>query len=211
VESTVENVNPAGDIQEPAAPVQPTPTQDASENPIRNEAFLNKVLHEKKSAMERLQKLESENKLYRENELKRQDNYKLLVEEKDKELTDLRERMKSREDLIVKATKTSAIKKELTNLGCDAKYLDKATQFVNLENINYDESTGVVTGQLEAAKAVQEELPPFFGSMNVGVNQNAPAGHPTPLTIEAWKQLPHEERKKRQGELYQNLNITRRK
>jgi len=209
----VENVHPAGDAQGPAATESKVETagqqETQNDEPIRNEAFLNKVLHEKKNAVERLRKLEDENKSLREEELKRQENYKLLAEEKDKELTELRSKYNEREKLIVDSSKLSAVKKELTKLGCDAKYLDKAIKFVNLDNLQYDHDTGVVAGTMEAAKAVQEELPPFFGNTGVGVNQSAPAGAPSELTLEGWKKLPYEERKKRQNELYTNLGITR--
>jgi hypothetical protein len=221
----VENVYPADGTQAAApivegnatnietitgAPTTVVPTgreTQVDSEPIRNEAFLNKVLHEKKTAVEKLKQYESENKVLRENELKRNENYKLLSEEREKEVAEWKAKYTNQTDMLTRSSKTTALKKELTKLGCDAKYLDKAVKMVSLDNIQYDDATGVVTGQLEAAKAIQEELPPLFGTLNVGVNQSIPAGTPTTLTLEAWKQLPPDEKVKRKAELYQNLDI----
>ena len=215
----VENVHSASGTQESATVVDTnvgstmektvnTRDQEEESAPIRNEAFLNRVLHEKKSAMEELNKIREENRLFRENEMKRNDNYKMLVEEKDKELTELRTKYQSREDLIVKSTKTSNLRKELTKLGCGAEYMEKISKMPGvLDNITYDESTGITTGQMEVARTLSEEFAPLFGHRSVGVNQSAPAGTPSVLTLEDWKRLPPGEKKTRKAELYQNLGI----
>lgn len=197
-----------------ADPTPPTPTPSVStppvdDEPIRNEAFLNKVLHEKKTATEKLKAAEAENKLLREGELKRQENFKQLAEQKDQELSALQTRFDAREEVIKNSSKKTAITKELKSLGCDDKYIDKALRFVDLKTIDYDESTGIITGQLEAARNVQEQVPVFFGTQTVGVNQGSPAGIPNNLTKDVYLAMSYEDRKKHKAEFYRQQGIER--
>ena len=223
----VHNVNPAGDMQS-AAQVVNTGTQEVSmerpqateplgtveeSEPIRNEAFLNRVLTEKKTAQEELRRMKEENKSFRENELKRQDNYKMLVEEKDKELIELRSKYQSREDLIVKSTKASNLKKELSKLGCGELYAEKLVNMPSsLQNITYDDGTGITTGQAEVARSLSEEFAPLFGKVDVGINQSATAGIPEMPTLDGYRKIPasdQEGRAKYREALYKAEGIER--
>jgi hypothetical protein len=180
-------------------------------DPRYDDSFVNKVLTEKKNAMDRVRNLENELKEIREAELRKTENYKVLAEQKDQELNDLKNKYAQKEQFITENIKKTAIRDELTKLGCKAEFLDKATKLVNINNVEFDSETQTVTGHIEAAKKLSEELRPLFGNAGVGTNQSAPEGGQGQLTLEAWKKLPYDERKKRQGELEENLGIQRRR
>jgi hypothetical protein len=182
--------------------------ESAPEGGGEKNQLLDKVLNEKKNAMTKLRQLEEENKKLKDAEYERTQNYKKKAEETEKELLTLKEEIKKRDDMIKKTAKENSVKKELTRLGIDQKYLDGATRLINFQNIQMDEETGVVTGADSEAKYIFEQFTPLFKKSGPGVNQDAPSTDGKTLTVEDYKKMSPEEKQKHKKAFYASQGIT---
>lgn len=209
----MEKVEPAVGGFGPAAETkkEPVQTETKLEETVQqgySREFVEKVLNEKKNAMESLRQMQSEVKRRDEEKLLADKKYEELAETRLSEINDWKTKYETSQKTIQNSMKTSVLKKELTKLGCHPEYIDKAVRFADLNEINYDTETGVVSGADNIAKSISEELKPFFGNQAVGTNQSAPVGTPKTMSIEDWKRLPYEERQKHKAAVYASHGIT---
>lgn len=187
------------------------PTQGQSVNP-----HVDKILKEKKNAMERMRSLEQELETqkikvaeYEENKLLEEKKYQEYAERYKKEAETYKEKFEKTQKTIVDSMKLGAFQNEAIKLGMDSKYIQEATKLIDLNKIHYDNDTRVVIGAEDEAKALLERFPPLFGGRTPGVSHDAPVGKMATLTLDEWKKLPYEERKKREGDLFDTLGIKR--
>lgn len=183
-------------------------TENERKQKIYYEDFVQKTIQEKKNAIDRLKELENENKKLKEEELIKKQNWEEMARQKEIEANEWKNKYQEKEQLIVKAAKAGALKKELSKLGCRDNAAERLVKLVDLNKIEYDAESGVVTGVMNSAKMLSEEFPELFGVSKVGVNQSAPVGtFQGDLTIEAYNKLPYAERQKVREQLYSNLGL----
>jgi hypothetical protein len=141
-----------------------------------NSAF-EKVLKEKKNAMERIKQLETEKKARDEQDLLAKENYKELLKSRDDELAKERSLRLEFEKKEKTRRVQSALVNELDKLGLDPAHRDKALRLANMERLQVDEETGVVVGAVELAKSFYQENSSlgFFKKTQPGANHNAPS------------------------------------
>jgi len=163
-----------------------------------------KAIREKKNAMETL-------KVKERTDLENKEQYKELYDMKQKEAEDLQVKLDKQSQLITEAKKVGTLKSELQKLGMDQRFINESIKLVDLSKIIVDEETSTITGADLCAKLLSEKFPPLFQTKSPGVSHQAPVGMGKPLDLDTWKQLPYDEKIKREPELYQNLGITRRK
>ena len=174
------------------------------ENPL-----LHKFKKEKDNWKNRAAEMEAELNRIKNERLKEKEDYKALYESSEERYNLLKNDYETKNKMIHESNKRNSLRTELERMGCQREYLDKALKFANMENISYDDETGTVTGHIEVAKSLSEELRPFFSHSSPGVDQAAPVGGPNDMTVEAYKNLSPEERKKAKPQLYKNLGIIR--
>jgi hypothetical protein len=192
---------------------QNDPPIEGGGNPL-----VDKILKEKKNAMEKLRMLEQENltfkaKLseYEENKLVEEKKFVEIAEKRKQEADQWKAKYDESQRFITESIKTGAVKNELIKLGIDPKYSNEAIRLIDLGKIHYDNETKTVVGAEDEAKILYEKFPPLFGTQGARASHDAPASKTAQLTLEEWKKLPYEERKKREGDLYTSLGITRKR
>lgn len=171
------------------------------------DTFVQKLLNEKKNAMEAKRIVEEENKKLKEERMREKEDLKGLLELREQEIVSLKADSEKKEGLIRDSLKAGAIKKELLKMGLDEKYLDQSLKLVDVNSLNYDSETRVVTGAEVQAKLLFEKVPVFFGKTNVGVNQSSPVGGTGNLTLQEWQKLPLDQMKLRKAELMDSLGF----
>lgn len=170
-------------------------------------SHLEKILKEKKNAMERVRELETKLKEESDAKLIEKENWKTLAEMKDKEAKEWQEKYTSAQRLIEDSAKISEIRTELSKLGLNQGYMDVAMKLADTTSVVFDKENKIVTGAENVARMIREKVPVFFQKTNPGVDHSAPAGSPGKLTIEDFKKLPLDEKRKREKELYENMGI----
>ena len=169
-----------------------------------------KVLKEKKNAMERVRELETRLKQTEEKEMIRKEEFKSLAETKEREANEWKTKFESTNKLIRDGLKVNKVRDELGKLGMQPQYMNHALRMIDLNTIDVDEDTKVVTGHDSAAKMLQETFPPLFSSRPTNVSGAAPAtGAPQTLTLEEWKKLPNDQKRAREKDLYETMGIKR--
>lgn len=153
--------------------------------------------------------LRAQLKTKEEGELKAKEDYKALAELKDTQAKEweskfnaLNGQVQEKDNLIKTSQKKGAIRKELIANGLDEKAVDTTMKLIDLDSVKFDEDANAFYGVETAVKSVREQLPALFGNPVNIPGGNAPGGKPAgKLTLETWKALPLEERKKRQHEV----------
>lgn len=192
-------------------------TSGGGSDKVYDSSFVDKLKGEKENFRNANQKLADEvaqlkadAKNKADAALKEKEDWKTLYEQQKTENESLTGKLGSAENQRLDAKKETELKKELTKLGLDPKYADKAVKLGNLESVKIDKDTGVIYGAEVVAKSLSEDWPALFGSTPTEkVSQSAPA-IPSPtgaLSMDEWKKLPYDERKKREGEMMQNEGI----
>lgn len=183
-----------------------------------NPEFVNKLKKEKENFRSETQKLRDQiaemqkaQAEREEKELKEKEDWKTLYEKTKAENEALTGKLSSAEQLKVVSKKESEVKKELAKLGVKPEYADRAAKLVNLDSVKFDKETGVVYGAEVVAKTLSEDWPDLFGAGSTAtVTQSAP-NSPAPsgaLSLEDWKRLPYDERKKREGDVMASAGVS---
>lgn len=198
-------------------------TQNANQNADNDNAsgnpLVDKILKEKKNAMERLRTLEVENQTYKqklteheESKLVEEKKFVEIAEKRKQEADQWKQKYDESQKFITESIKQGAIKQELIKLGIDPKYSNEAIKLIDLGKVHFDSETKTVIGAEDEAKILAEKFPPLFGGTGARASHEAPGtGKPAQLTLEEWKKLPYDERKKRESELYSTLGIQRKR
>lgn len=180
-----------------------------------NNAAYDKLLKEKQNHARanldlkaKLLAYEAKEKKRVENELLEKDQHTKLIDIQKKEIEDLNGKITKHEDMLINSRKNSQFLQELKKLGLNENDANKKAALKLFDNsiINVDSETGTVIGADLAAKSFYDEYNHLglFGKQSVGVNQNAPQGVISKLTLDEWKKLSPEDKIKRRGELENN-------
>lgn len=184
--------------------VSETSTEETpqTEQPMNRE-FVDKVLREKKNTALKNMQLQQEMENLKlkiqeseEKELLREKKFEQLFQQKSTEVEQWKNKYTDQTKVIVDATKTGALKSELSKLGINQDRFPHVMKLVDLNQIQYDNDSRTVLGAEEIARDLAATLPEWFGTTKIGVNQEAPKQSFGPLTIEKWRELPESERNK---------------
>jgi len=204
----VENVSMPTPEKKPEQTIEQTEVKQESK--FYDEAFVMRLMNEKKAAVARAREFEQIAEQREREKMMAQENWKALYEEEQKKSTTWQEKYEQQNSVLINAAKQSAVKKELVKLGIQDTKAEKVLKLVDFKTLDYDRDSGVVSGASIAAKSIAEDYPELFGPSRVGVNQSATQGLGAgELTLEAWKKLPYDERKKLEPELYKTLGVKR--
>jgi hypothetical protein len=170
--------------------------------------FVSKLMTEKKNWAEKAKTLEMELKQKNEQKMLEEKRFEELAAQREKELKEWQEKHLTLQSKIKETHKTSELKKELLKLGIDTKYLDDTIKLADISKITYDDETGIITGAEHIAKSLQEKFSPLFG-VKTNANHQAPSATHTPLSLDDFKKLSPEDKKKFSGDIYAQLGIPR--
>lgn len=172
--------------------------------------FIDKVKKEKENWKQKALDLEKTLTGKVEQELVAKEEWKTLAEQRLQKTLEAESKLNSLNETIVKSQKIGALKTELGKLGMAPDVMEMAIQLVDLKTVNVDSEHNVVTGADTAVKVIRDKLPQLFTTTPAGVSHAAPQGQLKPLTLDEWRQLPVDEKIKREQELYKTLGIQRR-
>ena len=203
----------------PATDNQPPADDAAEKTEFRSEAFVNRLLDEKKKTQ--LKNRELEGRLQElEAKLTETENQKLIEKEdfkkggeKQKEEADIwREKYEKSEQKIIKGLKAGSLKSELRKLGIKQERVELAVGLAKLDEIEYDSSTSVITGAEDQAKLIAEKSPEWFGNTSASMNSDAPTTSTGgSITVEEFRKLPLPEQVKRTPDLLRTYGVEMRK
>lgn len=175
--------------------------QAASSDKVSYDTY-QKVLNEAKKAKAKLAEIESQKKADREKELRAQENFKLLVEEREKELNETKQKLTTYEQNYQNAQKLNAVLASL-NGEVDEQYWG----LIDLSKIAVDPETGS-PDKTSAAKYAKEFSSKFSLVVKKPASAKIPAdaanGNGKGLSYEEWSKLPPAEMKKRMSEVMMN-------
>jgi hypothetical protein len=189
--------------------------------------FVDKVLTEKKNAMQTLTELKQKVNTYEaqlkeaeEARLKEKEDWKQISENRAKEAQSWQEKFQGLENKLHTQVKIGAVKREFEKLGVkDGKVVEGIVPLLKLDAIKYDEATQTVVGADEEVKRIRETLPQLFAvNPLAGANHNAPQGTPSSISIDnykammrdgSWAKMSKQEQQKYETELWGSLGVTR--
>ena len=195
------NVNPGGSGE---IPNKNDPNEaPTSKDSVSYESF-KKVLDEKKSVQDRMKSLEDELNKFRSEEKKREEaklrekeDWKKLLEQREQELTDYKQKFEGLNTQITEGRKLSAVLSQITG-----EVPDHYLGLISTDDVAVDPETGMpdTASALRVAKEFEKRYPEVIKRRAAnGLPANAPQGGNSKLTIDEWKKLPYEERKKNIG------------
>lgn len=135
-----------------------------------------KLKKEKDNWKAKAEELLNKQKLAEEESLKAKEQYKVLYENRTKEVEEYKAKLVKIEDGLKKEAKSKAVEKELFKLGLSPEYSDTVNKLMDWNLVNLDPETNLVIGAEEAAKGFYEKHNAlgFFKKTGPGVNHNAP-------------------------------------
>jgi hypothetical protein len=195
--------------------VTPSTSGDGAE-PAKDQpyskSFVDKLLSEKKNVstsnqalQKQIEDLQKQVKDRNESDLREQNKWKELHDLKEQERDQWRAKYDDQNKTIVAGLKNRELRGELAKLGIKQSYVEKAVKLADLESIKVDPETNIVIGADSQAKLISEEWSDLFGGGDAGANHDAPAAVSTPITLEDWKKLSPEEKKKRKADLFKSM------
>lgn len=140
-------------------------------------------------------------------ELEGKNDFKGLYQKTVKELEDMRETARIQKEKAIEEKKYQMLSNKLRELGVKERYQERVLKLANIKAVGVDESSGLFYGQELEAERVKSEFPDLFGE-----KKELPGGAKIEkkdtltggkLTLEEWKKLPYDERKKREQELFE--------
>lgn len=171
---------------------------ETTEEQQYSKPFVEKVLTEKKNAMETVKALKEKLSIYEnqlkdqaEQRLKEQNDWKAVSELKAKEAQEWQQKFHERVEREHKLLKLGAVKKEFEKVGLkDSQVVEAIADIIKLDAIKYDESTNTVVGADEEVKRIKEKIPHIFNNQSsAGVNHGAPQGSPAKISVESYKAM----------------------
>jgi hypothetical protein len=197
-------VAPVGDATVTSGTVEASEGNNLPEN-VKD--VLEKFKKEKENWKNKAIELEKQVKAVTEKELIEKENWKALAEQRLQSIQELEAKDKINQEKEANALKIATLQKELSKLGMDMKYFDIAVKAIDLKTLTVDKDANLVLGVESAVKALRESASPLFTSAPSGVSHAAPQGITEPLTLEAWKAMPYEEKIKHEKQIYESVGI----
>jgi hypothetical protein len=149
---------------------------DASGNQDDKVAYstYHKTLAQAKKARSENEELKQRLDQYEQEKLEAQKKYEDLYR-KERELREAKEKeYKDLSKRVQEQTKAQAMQSELSKLGIDPKYSDKALKLVDLSDLHIDEMNNEVVGARDAAQRFREEYDVFFRQSGPKASHDAP-------------------------------------
>jgi hypothetical protein len=192
-----------------ASSAAPESQEESKEPKVYDENFVQKLLKEKANFKKAKEDAEAIAKSMKEQQLKEQNDFKGLYEGAKSELDAAKLTLSEIKQGEVQRTKKKALSKELKSLGLPDDYLETVIETAKLDDIKIDADTATIYGAEVVAKKLEEKFGPLFGTDSPKAAHGAPKGDTSTgkLTLEQWKQLPLDQRKARQHEVYSSLNV----
>lgn len=158
-----------------------------------------KALDEKKAAQAKLKEFEDREKKRAEEEAKAKEDYKTLLETREKEAEELKTKLSTVESRLSNGVKLNAFISSLSGK-VEQKYWGQ----INLDLIEMNPETGL-PDEVSLKKAVndfEQEYPEIIQKpSNSRMPNDAPRGGGTKLKYDDWMKLPYEEKRKRQADV----------
>lgn len=133
-----------------------------------------KAVTREKSLKARASELEQRLQEIEQRDLENQKKYESLYRQEKERAQSLEQKLQGTNKWIEDQHKKTALRSELSKLGINPKYEDKALSLVNLSDLMVDDEHGVV-GVEEAARKFKEEFDVFFAKGGPGVRHSAPS------------------------------------
>ena len=134
----------------------------AKESAEKLKAKNDELIAEKKKEKEAREAAEKLAKEAEEKRLADAGNFKELAEKLAKEKEEREKQDKENKEKLAKGAKLSKVQEELSKQGVDAKAISAALKLINIDDVKYDEGTGIIIGADSAAAKLKLELPHLF-------------------------------------------------
>ncbi len=152
-----------------------------------------KLLDEKKKADARLKEFEDRDKKRAEDEAKQKEDWKALLETREKENETLKGQLKEQSDRLDRGIKLNAFLENLDG-SLDRQYW----KLINLESVTLDgEGIPDEVSLKKAVKDFQATYPDVIKKQGGKMPNDAPGGVGNSITTAEWEKLPYEEQRKR--------------
>lgn len=173
-------------------------------------AHIEKILKEKKNAMEALAKTQKDLELERQAKqdaalqiAKIKGDMEAVIKIKDDEIAEFKSKYESitlkekeMQEKQVKEYKLSSIKKELIKMGADNTAIEGLLRLSNLEMVKWDDDHKIALGVEDEAKRIKSMLPVAFGVQSARADHGAPASTGASVyDIDSFKNLTPQQRK----------------
>lgn len=176
-----------------------TETTETTDTPNKEDkvayATFQKLLSEKKKLKEKLDKIERQETKRRDDELKAKEDYKSLLEVREKEINDLNQKLT---DYTTRESSSRKLESFLDSIG--GKIQKKFWVHIPLDKVQINPDTGEVD-EMSVTKAVEhfrKEYPELIEKQGASKMPNeSPKGGGVNLSYEDWLKLPTNEMKKR--------------
>lgn len=174
------------------------------------EAKNKELLEEKKKEKDRADKLAQEKTDAEAIALKEKGDFKTLVEKYENDLKIERDAKKASEDRRVSEIKKGAFSLELDKLGIIPERKAFILASVNVEALQYVESSNVVLGAEIKAKEIQSSMPEIFGKKNNNLPNggSGSAGDPSYMSDDWYDKLSAQDKDKYYVEFMATKGIT---
>jgi hypothetical protein len=187
--SPVENSAPAS--SEKPAEQQPTPEEKQS---VAYETH-RRLLDEKKKLQARLDEIETQRKAREEEELAKKGEVQKILELREKELTETREKLRLKEERETEARKLSAV---LRGLGgnVDDKWFSVIGSHIDELAVNPDTGEIDEMSVTRVVEGLKRTWPEMLKKPVVGMPNGVPQGSATTISRDEWLKLPSKEMQK---------------
>ena len=199
---------------EPIVPSGPSPINVSDVKPKSAEELLREIealrnhnqtlLSEKKTVSEKLKTFEQSAKEKQDLELKAKEDYKALVELRDKEILTTKQELESERFQRQQGMKIDAFLNVI-----EGKIDQKYWGMIDLEQVKINPDTKMID-QMSVAKAVEDFKKTYPELIKTGISQFTPPNAPTNgevLTYEKWLTLPLKEQKAKYLEMKKNTPV----
>lgn len=181
---------------------------------VKNLDAYEKVLIEKRNAMAKARELEEKLERLETERLKEKEDYKAMYEMSQKKLKEYETVLATEKENKTRAIKLTAVKKEFEKMGLkDSQAAETLFPLIDINTLKYDEEHSVVLGAEDEARRIKERLPQVFGAgtSTARAAHDAPTGTTGAITLDAWKKMSPQDRKKYEPELYKSMGVNFRK
>lgn len=155
---------------------------------------LEKVLKEKRNAMERVRELEGTLQNVTDERLKEKEDWKTLYESTKTKLDEVNTNLESERVEKINGHKLSSLKRELSKMGAQENSMDALLKLADTSALKFDPEHKVVLGTEMVAKQIKDSIPAAFGRPGAGVDQSAPQTNTADLSIDSFKSMSAKDR-----------------
>jgi len=180
-----------------------------------------KVLTEKKNAMQALNDERAKVANLTAESLKAKDDWKTIAEIAQKESLEIKTQYEGLKIQRTNEVKLTAVKREFEKMGLsDSKTFDTIQGLINIDGLKYDEDHKLVLGVEEEAKRIRDAIPQLFGQSKPGAMHSAPKGAPADVSVDeyqrmiadgSWRKMSKVEQHAYTAKIYEKMGVTAKK